>query len=161
MEGEVKTKEILRQVRNEVAQRTVIRQISKAPLIMLALGLTMLFSGRSGNDVGAQAVGPSVTDPNLAVRTAVSGLVTPISMAFLHNNDFFILEKDTGRVKRVLNGNVTTVLDLGVNSNSERGLLGIALHPDFPSNPGVYLYWTCHSTTAPANPFFPTQVRCV
>ena len=36
----------------------------------------------------------------------------------------------------------STVLDLPVNSGSERGLLGIALHPDFPSNPGVYLYWT-------------------
>jgi aldose sugar dehydrogenase len=38
------------------------------------------------------------------------------------------------------------VLDLAVNFGSERGLLGIALHPDFPDNPGVYLYWT-ESTT--------------
>ena len=35
-----------------------------------------------------------------------------------------------------------------VNSASERGLLGIALHPDFPSNPLVYLYWTQSSTGA-------------
>jgi aldose sugar dehydrogenase len=43
---------------------------------------------------------------------------------------------------------VTTgvVLDLAVNSASERGLLGMALHPDFPSTPWVYLYWT-ESTT--------------
>jgi aldose sugar dehydrogenase len=34
------------------------------------------------------------------------------------------------------------VLDLAVNSGSERGLLGIALHPQFPANPGVYLYRT-------------------
>jgi hypothetical protein len=45
-----------------------------------------------------------------------------------------VLEKDTGQVTRLVNGVVTgTVLDLGVNRNSERGLLGIALHPDFPS----------------------------
>jgi glucose/arabinose dehydrogenase len=37
-------------------------------------------------------------------------------------------------------------LDLPVNFGSERGLLGIALHPDFPANPGVYLYWTESST---------------
>jgi glucose/arabinose dehydrogenase len=33
-----------------------------------------------------------------------------------------------------------------VNSGSERGLLGIALHPDFADNGFVYLYWT-ESTT--------------
>jgi glucose/arabinose dehydrogenase len=36
----------------------------------------------------------------------------------------------------------TPALDLAVNSASERGLLGIALHPRFPRNPRVYLYWT-------------------
>ena len=40
------------------------------------------------------------------------------------------------------------VLDLAVNFGSERGLLGIALHPDFPANPGVYLYWTESTTGA-------------
>lgn len=39
-------------------------------------------------------------------------------------------------------------IDLAVNSGSERGLLSIALHPDFPSNPSVYLYWTESSTRA-------------
>jgi glucose/arabinose dehydrogenase len=73
-----------------------------------------------------------------------------------------VLEKDSGRVKRVVNGIVTaTVLDLGVNRNSERGLLGIALHPDFPQNPGVYLYWTCRSTAPPADPFVPDERTCL
>jgi glucose/arabinose dehydrogenase len=50
-------------------------------------------------------------------------------------------------VKRVVNGTVqSTVLDLAVNFGSERGLLGIALHPQFPATPHVYLYWT-ESTT--------------
>jgi glucose/arabinose dehydrogenase len=53
------------------------------------------------------------------------------------------------------------VLDLGVNFASERGLLGIALHPNFPSNPGVYLYWTCRSTALPVDPFFPDETRCL
>src|SRR5262249_40355139 len=81
-------------------------------------------------------------------------------------NDFLVLEKASGQVKRVVNGVVTaTVLDLPVNSNSERGLLGIALGPAFPSVPNVYLYWTESSTGAdstaiaevghPASPFFP------
>jgi glucose/arabinose dehydrogenase len=109
-----------------------------------------------------RAQGPEVLDPRLAVRTLASGFTTPISMAFLGSNDMLVLEKDTGRVVRVTNGTVgATVLDLGVNSNSERGLLGIALHPEFPRNPGVYLYWTCRSSAAPADPFFPDEERCL
>src|SRR5262245_38389805 len=92
---------------------------------------------------------PTVFDPNLEVATVVSGLNQPTSMAFIGPNDFLVLEKATGQVKRVVNGAVVaTVLDLAVNSASERGLLGIALHPDFPANPGVYLYWTQSSSGA-------------
>ena len=81
------------------------------------------------------------------MRTVASGLVTPSTMAFIGPNDFLVLEKNTGAVKRVTNGVVQgTVADLSVNFGSERGLLGIALHPGFPMNPGVYLYWTCRST---------------
>jgi glucose/arabinose dehydrogenase len=54
-----------------------------------------------------------------------------------------VLEKATGKVQRVVNGEVrSTVLDLPVNSASERGLLGIALHPHFFTTGRVYLYWT-------------------
>jgi aldose sugar dehydrogenase len=95
----------------------------------------------------AQNPGPQLVDSNLSVRPVVGGLAAPISMAFLGANDFFVLEKSSGKVLRVVNGVVTaTVLDLPVNFASERGLLGIALHPNFPRNPGVYLYWT-ESTT--------------
>jgi glucose/arabinose dehydrogenase len=87
--------------------------------------------------------------PNLAVRTIATGLVTPTTMAFLGADDLLVLEKSTGRVQRVVAGAIhSTVLDLAVNSGSERGLLGIALHPNFPSNPGVYLYWTESTTGA-------------
>ena len=85
---------------------------------------------------------PSLVDRNLTVREAASGLVTPISMAFLGSNDMLVLEKDTGKVQRIQNGTKTTILDLAVNFASERGLLGIALHPSFPADRGVYLYWT-------------------
>ena len=59
-------------------------------------------------------------------------------MVFLGPHDILVTEKNTGQVKRIVNGTVhSTVLDLNVNFGSERGLLGIALHPDFPENPGV------------------------
>ena len=105
---------------------------------------------------------PELLVPNLGVRTTAEDLVTPITMAFIGNNDILVLEKNTGHVKRIVNGDVqSTVLDLGVNFFSERGLLGIALHPDFPTNNGVYLFWSCQAAPPPlASPFFPTATEC-
>jgi glucose/arabinose dehydrogenase len=99
--------------------------------------------------LNAQSTPPSVVDPNLGVRTVIESLDQPTSMAFLGPNDFLILEKATGKVQHVVNGAVVgTALDLAVNSGSERGLLGIALHPNFPATPHVYLYWTESTTGA-------------
>jgi len=93
--------------------------------------------------VRAQQEGPELVDPNLAVRSVNTNLTLPTSMAFIGDDDMLVLEKASGKVQRLMGGElVSTVVDLPVNSASERGLLGIALHPDFPINPGVYLYWT-------------------
>ena len=102
---------------------------------------------------GVACAQPVVLDPTLGVRTAATGLALPTSMAFLGANNFLVLEKETGKVQRVVNGVVqpTPAIDLAVNSASERGLLGIALDPNFSSNRWVYLYWTCKGT-APVAP---------
>ncbi len=89
------------------------------------------------------AATPTMLDPNLTVDTVVTGLDQPTSIAFLDANDFLVLEKASGKVQRIVNGALqATVLDLPVNSASERGLLGIALHNDFAVNGFVYLFWT-------------------
>ena len=127
-------------------------------LVSLAAGLVFA-SALAGQ---AQAA-PTVVDPNLAVRTAAQGLVLPTSLAFLGSNDMLVLEKTTGRVQRVTNGVMAgaPVLDLAVNNASERGLLGIALHPAFPAVPWVYLYWSCKSTLPQdTDPFRPEEQRC-
>ena len=99
----------------------------------------------------AQAT-PTVVDPNLAVRTVATGLVQPTGLAFIGPNDMLVNEKSTGRVMRVRNGVVEgPVLDLAVNSNSERGLLGIALHSNFVTNGFVYLFWSESTTGADTN----------
>ena len=98
--------------------------------------------------VAAQTT-PSLVDSNLRVRAVVEQLDLPTSSPFLGPSDLLVLEKATGQVKRVTNGVVMgSVLDLAVNSGSERGLLGIALHPNFPTTPHVYLYWTESTTGA-------------
>jgi aldose sugar dehydrogenase len=106
--------------------------------------------------VGALCAGAAraqtLLDPQLAHVTVVTGLSQPIAMAFIGANDILVTEKASGQVKRVTGGVVAgVVLDLAVNSNSERGLLGIALHPGFPATPWVYLYQTESSTGADTN----------
>ena len=91
----------------------------------------------------------TVRDRNLSVRTVASGLVTPSTMVFLAPNDILVVEKNTGQVQRITDGVVAgPVLDLAVNFGSERGLLGIALHPEFVTTRAVYLYWTESTTGA-------------
>ena len=91
----------------------------------------------------APATGPAMTDEALGVELAAGGLTEPTSIAFLAADDFFVTEKSTGEVHRVTGGEVSEpVIDLAVNFFDERGLLGIALHPEFADNGYVYLYWT-------------------
>src|SRR5436190_8570589 len=145
----------------EVGMR--VNRFNAAVALCAAAGCLVILCWRSpARPVHAQAASPSMLVPNLDVRTVISGLNQPTSMAFLDANRFFILEKVTGKVKLVVNGSVQSeVLDLAVNNASERGLLGIALHPNFPTNPGVYLYWTCQAPPPPTeNPFFPTLQEC-
>lgn len=97
--------------------------------------------------IQSAAASPTMLDDNLTVSTVIAGLDQPTSMAFIGPNDFFVLERATGKVQRILNGGLqSTPLDLAVNNASERGLLGIALHPNFSQNGFVYLFWTESST---------------
>jgi len=99
----------------------------------------------------ADTIPVEILDPNLQVTTWIgAGLAQPIGIAFIGTDDALILEKASGQVKRVTGGvlQATPVLDVAVNSASERGLLGIALHPNFPAVPFVYLRWTESSTGA-------------
>ena len=93
----------------------------------------------------------ALLDPNLQVTVELNtGIAQPIGIVFLGLNDYLVLEKASGQIKRVINGVIqpTPVLDLAVNSNSERGLLSLALHPNFPAMPFAYIRWTESSTGA-------------
>jgi glucose/arabinose dehydrogenase len=87
------------------------------------------------------------------VETPVSALDVPWSMAFAPDNRLFLTER-AGRV-RILNiATMTAELALtldGVYTQSEAGLLGIALDPDFAQNRQVYLYYTAVAGSAAVN----------
>src|SRR5262245_9827217 len=90
---------------------------------------------------GRAAAQPTLLDPGLAIQTVTpEGISRATGMRFLGSDDFFVIEKDSGKVKRVHGGAVDEVLDLDVANDGERGLVGIELHPDFAQNGFVYLY---------------------
>ena len=93
------------------------------------------------------------TDSGLGTRQVLGGLAQPIGVAFPTRTDMLVIEKATGKVRHFREGaQVAEALDLAVNSSSERGLLGITLHPKMgkqdctrpptPMRCSVYLYYT-------------------
>src|ERR1043166_7258510 len=87
---------------------------------------------------------PVLRDPNLKITEIAAGLSGPTTMSFIGTDDILLLQKNDGKVFRVISGVVQSpaVLDVNVDNASERGLLGIVLHPSFPATPFVYLYFT-------------------
>lgn len=90
----------------------------------------------------AQTLAPSWQD-----SVAISGLDTPVALAFAPTGELFVAEK-AGLVKEFAPlpspGTGTIVLDLRaqVASYHDRGLMGLAIHPAFPMVPYVYVLYT-------------------
>ena len=95
----------------------------------------------------ASIPGPSLKDPNLKVELVARNLDFPAAIDFLRNDDLLLVEKNTGNVYEIVNGNVTApLIHLNVTTKDERGLLGIAISGNSTNgskdNTLVYLYYT-------------------
>ena len=91
--------------------------------------------------------GPVLNDPNLVVeKVNDKPLNIPTSLAFFGHNDILVTEKETGKVIRVLDGQVkenVPLLDVEVATAMERGLLGLALSKSMnDTKTYVFLYYT-------------------
>ncbi len=75
----------------------------------------------------------------------VGGLDEPVAFTFGPGNRVWYVEKSSGQVRVVdldTGRDDLFVTVGGVNDQGERGMLGIALHPDYPDQPFVYVYAT-------------------
>jgi glucose/arabinose dehydrogenase len=72
-----------------------------------------------------------------------SGLASPTAMAIASDGRIFVCEQG-GALRVIESGRLLPrpFVRLNVNAAGERGLLGVALDPDFPRTPYVYLYYT-------------------
>ena len=109
-------------------------------ILFLTVILSVYYFVTDNNIYYIIAQEPTLKDPNLQVETIVEGLSWPTSMAFIDNNNILVLEKEKGTVRLISNGILQEkpVLEVDVNSISERGLLGIAIM----NNDNVFLYYT-------------------
>lgn len=89
---------------------------------------------------------PSLDGVQLSRTAVAGGLDQPVFVtAPTGDNRLFVLEKE-GRIRIVENGSVLpgAFLDISssVSSNGERGLLGMAFHPDYSSNGRFFVHYT-------------------
>ncbi|MET8153430.1 discoidin domain-containing protein [Actinoplanes sp. NPDC049668] len=79
-------------------------------------------------------------------QTVLTGLNQPMNIEFAPDGRIFVAEKG-GRIKvfdSIADPTATLFADLSVNvhNQNDRGLLGLALHPEFPTQPYVYVLYT-------------------
>jgi glucose/arabinose dehydrogenase len=79
--------------------------------------------------------------------TVVSGIWEATAMQFAPDGRLFVAGQG-GFIQIVKNGSLlsTPFISLSVNSEGERGLLGLAFDPNFTSNNYIYLYYTTSSS---------------
>ena len=89
-------------------------------------------------------------DKNFKIESIITGLRSPTDMTFLGPKDIIVLEKNNGKVQRVLNGKISAnpLLDVNVSNKNERGLLGIAISEAENKSAYVYLYYTEANATS-------------
>ncbi|MDD1557135.1 hypothetical protein C7U65_16115 [Bradyrhizobium sp. WBAH23] len=114
---------------------------------------TVTLSNPTGATLGSQATttvkildndNPALG--NLVGETAVTGLNQPAAMDWTPDGRYMLIAQKDGVVRVVDNGTLrsTPLINLAseVNDFGDRGLLGIAVNPNFASNHYVYLLYT-------------------
>ncbi len=122
-----------------MTRRPLLALPAAALLALLALLVSSLAMTSAPSAHAAAA--PSV--PGLVDVTVATGVGTPTALAFAPDGRLFVASKN-GAVRVVENGALvaTPVLSLSVNTDGERGLIGMALAPDFATSGRLYVHYT-------------------
>ena len=86
---------------------------------------------------------PITVSPKFVVEKIYTGHFKPSTMAFLSDNGIIVLDRDAGKVLRVIDGvHSKLLLDVNVATVGYRGLLGVAVSGNEKDIPNVFLYYT-------------------
>ena len=91
-------------------------------------------------------------------QTVLTGLDQPMNIEFAPDGRVFVAEK-AGRIKvfdNLADTTPTVFADLRTNvlNLHDRGLLGLALHPEFPAEPWVYVLYTLDAPPGQTAPYW-------
>jgi glucose/arabinose dehydrogenase len=109
------------------------------------------------HDVGIQAIVPGdPVEPGFSEEVVFSGIPTPTVVEFAADGRVFVALKD-GRIFRydsLTDSTPTTYADLRANVHSywDRGLLGMALDPNFTTNGRLYVAYTYNAPPGQSAP---------
>ncbi|MEX2179463.1 MAG: PQQ-dependent sugar dehydrogenase [Gemmatimonadaceae bacterium] len=112
--------------------------MTRSAVAGLGLAFTMLACGRS--------TPPEPLPDGLSVVPVVTGLTSPVFLTAPAGDSRLFIVEQPGRIRVVKNGTLlaTPFLDIvaRVGSGGERGLLGLAFHPQFATNGFFYVNFT-------------------
>ena len=96
-----------------------------------------------GLPVAVYTVSAAVIEPGFQIATVEGGLDTPTAIAFAPDGRFFVAQRG-GVVLEYdspTDSTATQVIDLStqVHSVGDRGLLALAVDPQFPTRPYIYV----------------------
>jgi glucose/arabinose dehydrogenase len=111
--------------------------VFRATLVVTLLVGSLVVAAERGSDAAVPA--------GFADTVVISGLNTPTAVRFAADGRIFVAQKN-GQIYTfdASGGSKTLFADLstGVHNFWDRGLLGLALAPTFPSDPAVYVLYT-------------------
>jgi len=78
-------------------------------------------------------------------QLVAGGLSLPVGFAFLPGGRVIVVEQKTAKIRLIISGAISSTDPVGTVPNvnfdgSERGLLGIAIDPNFPARPYIYTH---------------------
>ena len=129
---------------------SALRQRIRAALAVA--GLLGAILGLSATSAEAATLPPGFTD-----ETVWSGLANPVNIEFAADGTVFVAEKG-GEIKVFDSASDTTPSAFGtglataVHDFWDRGLLGLAIDPQFPTRPYVYVLYTYDHVLGSSNP---------
>jgi glucose/arabinose dehydrogenase len=137
---------------NGSTRRTVLRRGVAGAVVALA-GCSQAPSSQSGTQSAspsetAQSTGSTTTTPpeTVALETLATGFDAPVAVEFAPDTDRAYVADQVGRIAVYESGELRSdpFLDVrdSIEYGGEKGLLGLALHPDFAENRRLYVRYS-------------------
>jgi len=111
----------------------------RASRLTLTLAVAFLFS---------VALPAAELPDGFRLEPVLGGLTEPSALALTPDGDILITERTTGNLRLVAKGELQTAAacSVSVDATGEGGLVGVAVHPKYPSPAWAYLYYTDSGT---------------